>query len=67
MAPSMISAASGGMPNVTGTSTATAMVADRPGKAPMTIPAATPTIASSRLTGDSAAAMKLNVSMNYLR
>jgi hypothetical protein len=41
--------------NVNGTNTATAMVAVRPGNAPMTVPAMTPPSASSRLSGVSAA------------
>src|SRR5688500_9797630 len=55
MAPSAINPDDGGMPNVNGTSTATAMVAVRPGRAPMTVPAITPPIASRMLTGVSAA------------
>jgi hypothetical protein len=50
MAPSTISAAAGGIEKVKGTSTATAIVAVRPGKAPITVPATTPARASSRFS-----------------
>ncbi len=55
MAPSAISAVAGGIEKVKGTSTATAMVAVRPGRAPITVPATTPAKASSRFSGVSAA------------
>ena len=55
MAPSTISAAAGGIEKVNGTSTATAIVAVRPGSAPITVPATTPASASSRWAGVSAA------------
>ena len=42
------------MPKVKGTSTATAIVADRPGRAPMMVPRTTPATASRRLMGVSA-------------
>ncbi len=51
----MISAGAGSIVKVNGTSTATAMVAVSPGMAPITVPATTPSSASSRLPGDSAA------------
>ena len=44
------------MVKVNGTSTATAMVAESPGRAPMTMPAATPPSASARLRRVSASA-----------
>ncbi len=42
------------MVKVKGTSTATAMVAESPGRAPTTVPRTTPTSASIRLNGVSA-------------
>src|SRR5690606_22809496 len=48
-------AGAGGMPKVSGTRTATAMVAVSPGIAPIAAPATTPARARSRLSGVSAA------------
>ena len=48
-------AAAGAMVKVNGTNTATAIVAVKPGNAPMTVPATTPPSASSRFSGVSAA------------
>ena len=44
------------MVKVNGTSTATAIVAESPGSAPMTMPATTPPSASARLSSVSASA-----------
>src|SRR5690606_33166375 len=55
MAPSMTSADPASMVKVNGTSTATAIVAVRPGNAPITVPATTPMKARSRLPTESAA------------
>jgi len=49
-----MSALSGDIVNVSGTRTATAMVAVNPGIEPMIVPAATPRRASSRFSGDNA-------------
>ena len=67
MAPSAISAAAGAIVKVNGTSTATAIVAVRPGKAPITVPATTPARASRRLSGDNAANRKSKLPMQCWR
>ena len=62
---SMFSPITGSMPNVSGISRATPIVAVRPGKAPMTVPPNTPTKIAHRHSGLKTARMKPREALIY--